>query len=352
MTLNRRVNNQDVSYFLDLRRNGQLDLDPPFQRRSVWTRKDRIYFLDTVFRGYPSPSIYLSKDVRPTGEAVFSVVDGKQRLETIIMFSEDRIVLRDYGDTQLDGRKWSELRTNGEVSRRFLDYVLPVEQLTVGDNLNEVFDRLNRNNKNLNRQELRHAKYHGGWFLDFVEKEVEDPFWRDELGYVTPARARRMHDVQMLSELLIVVAIREVRGFDHDEIDQYTAKYDDSPSSDSEGEPSREDLAEAFHRAKQLLRDLVAYEQPIALHTKEARHLYSLWAFLCLSDNLPESSLLAKRYADFMHRVRELQKLNAPESPTNESSPESEYFSNSRGPNTELPQRRARHDCLVTALGD
>ena len=56
MSLNRRVNNQDITYFLDLKRNGQLNLDPPFQRRSVWTNKDRRYFLDTIFRGYPSPS--------------------------------------------------------------------------------------------------------------------------------------------------------------------------------------------------------------------------------------------------------------------------------------------------------
>lgn len=32
---------QDITWFLDLDRNKQLDLDPPYQRRSVWTRKDK-----------------------------------------------------------------------------------------------------------------------------------------------------------------------------------------------------------------------------------------------------------------------------------------------------------------------
>ena len=350
MALNRRVNNQDVSYFLDLRRNGQLDLDPPFQRRSVWTHGDRTYFLDTIFRGYPSPSIYLSKEVKPTGESVFSVVDGKQRLETIIMFSKDEIVLREFGDTMIDRKKWSEIRTQSEVARRFLDYVLPVEQLTVGNDLNEVFDRLNRNNKNLNKQELRHAKYHGGWFLDFVEKEVEDPFWR-ELGFVTPARARRMSDVQMLSELLIVVATQKVVGFNQDDLDSYTARYHDSPHADGAVERSQEELSEDFYETKRRLRELVGCERTIVSYTKEARHLYSLWALLCLVAEPPTLCEIARRYVEFMKRVGELNTQDPAEfSPSSGTSPELLYSTNSRGPSTELPQRRARHDSLIKSL--
>ena len=43
---------QDVTWFIDLKENDRLDLKPPYQRRSVWTRKDRIYFLDTIFKEY------------------------------------------------------------------------------------------------------------------------------------------------------------------------------------------------------------------------------------------------------------------------------------------------------------
>jgi hypothetical protein len=61
MDLKRRVTTQDVSWFLDLYRNNQLILDPPYQRRSVWSPKDRRFFLDTILRGYPSPQIFLYK---------------------------------------------------------------------------------------------------------------------------------------------------------------------------------------------------------------------------------------------------------------------------------------------------
>jgi hypothetical protein len=59
--MQRRSSPQDISWFLDLRRHSQLDMDPPYQRRSVWNLKDRRFFLDTVFRGYPSPQIFLHK---------------------------------------------------------------------------------------------------------------------------------------------------------------------------------------------------------------------------------------------------------------------------------------------------
>lgn len=348
MALERKVNNQDVSYFLDLHSNDQLDLNPRFQRRSVWTRRDRMYFLDTIFRGYPSPSIYLSKDVNEDGDSVFRVVDGKQRLETILMFAKDAIVLRGYGDTSVDGRKWSEMRKNRELLRRFLDYVIPVEQLTVGNDLNEVFDRLNRNNKNLNRQELRHAKYEG-WFLKFVETEANHPVWR-RLGVVTAGKARRMNDVQLLSELLMVVISRSVRGFDQEDIDRFTARYEDPLSLESEPERPTEDVEAAFHESRSYLQTL-SNSGNLATYTREARHMYSLWCVIALSTERQPAAALADCYLSFMDKVRELNKEDRPDiADDEEATPEHIYYTNSRGASTEFPQRIARHEVLVETL--
>ena len=75
-----------VSWFLTIHQNGQLDLEPPYQRRSAWTLKDRKYFLDTIFRNYPCPAIFLHKEIcKDTGKINYHVVDGKQRLETILL---------------------------------------------------------------------------------------------------------------------------------------------------------------------------------------------------------------------------------------------------------------------------
>ena len=105
MAFERRVTTQDISWFLDLAANGQLELDPPYQRRSVWSAKDRRYFLDTIFRGYPSPAIFLHKQVTQ-GKTSYAVVDGKQRLETILSFARNEVAVdKEFGDVRLDGRK-------------------------------------------------------------------------------------------------------------------------------------------------------------------------------------------------------------------------------------------------------
>jgi hypothetical protein len=58
MAIDRRVTQQDLSWFLDLYAQGKLNLNPPYQRKSVWMPKDKRFFLDTVLNNYPCPAIY------------------------------------------------------------------------------------------------------------------------------------------------------------------------------------------------------------------------------------------------------------------------------------------------------
>src|SRR5271154_5285634 len=106
--MQRRPSTQDLTWLLDLHQNRQLDLNPPYQRRSVWTVKDKQFFLDTIFRNYPSPAIFLHKTISEAGKATYHVVDGKQRTQTILDFVTNKLrIASNYGDTRLDGKKWS-----------------------------------------------------------------------------------------------------------------------------------------------------------------------------------------------------------------------------------------------------
>src|ERR1035441_777137 len=169
--MQRRPSTQDITWILDLHHNKQLDLNPPYQRRSVWTRKDKQYFLDTIFRNYPSPAIFLHKTIDDAGKATYHVVDGKQRTQTILEFASNKLRLAStYGDNRLDGKKWSDLEGEQALKQRFWNYQITVEMIDIveGTVVNEVFDRLNRNSRKLTAQELRHAKFDGwgiseGW---------------------------------------------------------------------------------------------------------------------------------------------------------------------------------------------
>ena len=49
----RRHNQQTIAWFNDLNKRGLLDLDPPYQRRSVWNQAYKDAFIDTILIQYP-----------------------------------------------------------------------------------------------------------------------------------------------------------------------------------------------------------------------------------------------------------------------------------------------------------
>ncbi len=63
----------------------QLNLEPGFQRRSVWALSDRRRLIESIVSRYPLPSIFLYER-NSRGRTVYDVLDGKQRVETIFMF--------------------------------------------------------------------------------------------------------------------------------------------------------------------------------------------------------------------------------------------------------------------------
>ena len=224
--MKRQPKTEHLTWFLDMHQTKQLELNPPYQRKSIWTPKDRRFFLDTIFRNYPTPPIFLHRETDSNGRSTYFVVDGKQRLETIIMFAENKIAIdKQFADTELSGKKFKQLST--ELKKRFWDYILVVDYLESVDGtlIEEVFNRINMNSKNLQPQELRHARY-DGWFIKAAEKESEDSFW-EIVNVSTTAKSKRMRDVQLISELMLIIIENEVVGFDQDYINAMYAKYDE-----------------------------------------------------------------------------------------------------------------------------
>lgn len=300
--MERSPTTQDISWFLDLNRWKQLDLEPPYQRRSVWTKKDKQFFLDTIFRQFPSPAIYLHKTIDDRGEATFHVVDGKQRLETILCFYNNKIRLaRNYGDIRLDNKNWKDVQKDVDLRNSFLNYRLPVEMMDIvdADVVNSVFDRLNRNSKKLTPQELRHARY-DGWFTQFVENEIERPEWVD-LGVVTLARSRRMADSQFLSELVAIVLENDFTGFDQSELDRYYAKYDEEPSESFLF--SLDDFLRDFNRIKGTLCCIRNSSQAIQKFCETLANLYTLWCFIALEPSEIDPTETAGKLESFAESV-------------------------------------------------
>ncbi len=359
MSLQRRVNYQDISWFMDLYGNEQLELDPPYQRRSIWSPRDRRFFLDSIFRGFPSPTIFLHKTIDDIGRTKYAVVDGKQRLETIMSFIQDKIYIdKEYGDTRLEGKKWSEISQNIELRYAFLNYQIPVEFVNVDEGLtyvNEIFDRLNRNTKKLVDQELRHAMY-DGWFITFVEKESEEELDWQTLHIVTTSRSKRMADVQFLSELLIVVFKMDVSGFDQRVIDSFYANFENPEESQLDVKCTQDEAKKTFVKARKLLVKTEEKNSIVDKYAKSFKDFYSLWSIIAINlERLKDFSSFAQKYCDFMDKVITVAAWEDPESISDETIAEDlklpfKYHRNNIGASTEAPQRKARYESLLAYI--
>ena len=298
-----------VRWFLSLYDDDQLDLEPPYQRRSVWTPKDRRFFLDTVFKNFPCPAIFLyQKTDIEMGKMVYHVVDGKQRLETLIAFRDNKIAIdKTSEDGRLSGKSWKEIDHESGLIEHFLNYPMPVEFIEISEGLkiNEIFDRLNRNSRRLERQELRHAKF-DGWFITVSEKEALKEEW-EQLGLSTKTLMRRMRDVQHISELLAVVLKDRILGYDQDMLDDLYAKYD-SPLETLEGFNERE-FSENLEFAKGYILRMEHHNRTVTQYSGGFANFYSLWSFVHLNRRRLESpEVTADRYAGFMNKVAALAK--------------------------------------------
>lgn len=344
---------QDITWFLDLFRMGQLNLDPPYQRKSVWSPTDRRFFIDTIMNGYPAPPVFLHKTTDEQGRPTYHVVDGKQRLQAIIDFTENKIPIPDdFSDNNLQNKRWKDL--GAEERRRFWDYIVVVEMLPdVNEStIRNIFDRINRNARKLTPQELRHAKY-DGWFIDTAEAEADKEEWR-EFRVVTTGRSKRMLDVQFISELMAITIKHELQGFDQDALDDLYAEYDDLSEQPTFVE---DDFRESFEETKAYIRELLEIDGKLIDYLKIQNHLYTLWGYLTLesSSRLPPD-VLAPLYRQFLDGVKArladplLAATLADDQDPDELGAELRYALNVRGASTDLPARRARHDAIVLTL--
>lgn len=85
MVLDYDYGDKTVQEFVLLFKNGQLNLEPGFQRDSVWSSSDRKKLIEPILQNYPIPSVFLYRR-SDGGKLVYDVIDGKQRLESILMF--------------------------------------------------------------------------------------------------------------------------------------------------------------------------------------------------------------------------------------------------------------------------
>lgn len=350
--MGRTLTTQDISWFLDLNDKGQLDLNPPYQRRSVWSPRDKRFFVDTILNNYPAPPVFLHKTLDENGKPTYHVVDGKQRLQTIIEFTKNAVrIPDDFAEIDLQKKRWKDLERG--TRERFWNYVLIAEMLpdVTDASIRNTFERINRNSRKLMPQELRHAKYEG-WFISTAEAESEKKEWKD-LGVVTTSRSKRMGDVQFISELMGTTINSRISGFDQDALDEIYAAFEDLVDQPTFVE---DDFNRNFEGTKEYIQAMLGADKSLATSLRVQSHFYSLWAYLTLeAARRPDAATFAPLYRAFMSEVTAELENSPRETPGNpaEANRRAEivsYATNTRGASTDLTPRKARHDALVAVM--
>lgn len=214
-----------INDFREWNERKELELQPKFQRRSVWSDKARSYLIDSILRGKPIPKIFMRQDINPkTRKTIREVVDGQQRLRTIFSFLQDGFKINKTHHPEHGGKFYSELPKDAQAG--ILKYELSVDLLLDAPDKEvlDIFARLNSYAVKLNAQELRNSQYFGAFKQTAYSLAFEYvSFWVQNKIF-TDAGILRMNEVELVSELLIAM-IDGTKS--RKAIDTYYDKYDD-----------------------------------------------------------------------------------------------------------------------------
>ena len=208
----------------------ELILAPQFQRGDIWTSSAQSYFIDTLLRDLPFPPIYIRLVTdRETKTSYREVVDGQQRLTTIVKFIDGKLIL-DKRSKEFVGKTYDTL--DDEDQSRLLAYQIGIEQLFGADDdtVLDIFHRINAYGISLNKQELRHGKYQGGRYEGTFRLAVIKVAERWEIlwskYHVVSVRNRvRLLHYELVAQLLGVI-LDGVTDGGQPKIDKLYERYD------------------------------------------------------------------------------------------------------------------------------
>lgn len=203
--MKRTPTTKDIGLLKQLHDQGQLVLEPEFQRHGVWPRAAKAYLIDTILNDRPIPLVFLQRiSSAQSGKPGFAVIDGQQRLRAIFEYMDGRFSLTESNDkAPFYRQKYGDL---DQDYRDVIDtYDLPVQEL-VGYNeedIKDIFIRMNKYVVKLAPQELRHARGTGK-FSEFVERLGKWDYWKNQ-HIITGQQRKRMRAVEFAAELTILL---------------------------------------------------------------------------------------------------------------------------------------------------
>lgn len=173
-----------IKQLSDMVAESNINVSPDYQRRFVWDVVRQSQLIESVFLGIPVPNIFMATNV----DATWEVIDGLQRITTILRFVTPQFALIDGNQLgalrlkglekipALNGSTFDEMPSNLKLN--FLTRPLRITVLNDQSDFQvrfDLFERLNTGGIVLHEQEIRNCVFQGR-FRDFIKecaKEVD-----------------------------------------------------------------------------------------------------------------------------------------------------------------------------------
>lgn len=177
-----------IGEIISIYKDGDLDIHPEFQREFRWKLHQKSELIESILLGIPLPSIFVAQ----RDDGVWDVVDGVQRLSTIMSFVgelldesggklEPLILEKTKYLPKLEGICWEAEDKKNEIStelkRAFKREKIDIKIIKKESDRNakfELFQRLNTGGSSLSEQEVRNC------LLLMLDKELYE--WLKELS--------------------------------------------------------------------------------------------------------------------------------------------------------------------------
>jgi len=224
--LERKVLIQTYDYavrtLMDMIVEGDIRLDPDYQRLYRWDEEKASRFIESIFLNIPVPVIYMAEEA----DGKFTVIDGQQRLTSLFRYIRANDVDSMFPDRNLGALSLTGLKIRSDlVGKAYtaLDALdrsalakRPIRCIVVlneSDNTLkfEVFERLNSGSASLTDQEVRNCIYRGS-FNRMIKRLAGNAKFQEMISL--PADSRKtMKDAELVLRFLAYRTISDASEY-------------------------------------------------------------------------------------------------------------------------------------------
>lgn len=192
---------RDIVRLLD---SMELSIQPKYQRRRTsWPTNAKTALIDTIMNNFPLPPIYLRDYVNDEGKRRKEIIDGQQRISTIVEFYRNEFQLsKNFFEQNYVGLTFSELPNDEkQMLEDFEVSFISIRGASEADIIS-IFSRLNSFSLPLNTQEKRNSLYAGEFKTLIYELASEyNTFWT-VFKILNTSQIARMADAALVTEII------------------------------------------------------------------------------------------------------------------------------------------------------